>query len=186
MSLSQNQDAIDLLIADHQRVAKLFKEFDKLKNGGAEEELALVVESACAELKLHSLLELEIFYPAVRSRADGALLEQLQEADVEHDTVEGLIDKITALEPEDPMYKAHFSVLAEYVEHHVKEEEKQMFPLVRKLKDLDLGELGDEMQARKEDLLDELGEIDEEFEEDDAAYARNGSASEHRRSRTTN
>ena len=186
MSLSKNQDAIDLLVADHQRVAKLFKEFTKLKNDAAEEDLAAIVESACAELKIHGMLEMEIFYPAVRSRASEALLEQLREAEVEHDSVESLIDKLTAVEPEDPMYKAHFGVLAEYVEHHVKEEEREMFPLVRKLKDLDLVELGDEMQARKEDLLDQLGEIDEDLEEEDADFSRNGSASEHRRSRTTN
>ncbi|HKY03204.1 MAG TPA: hemerythrin domain-containing protein, partial [Burkholderiales bacterium] len=107
---------------------------------------------------------------------------------VEHESVEILIDKLAELEPSDPMYAANFTVLAEYVDHHVKEEEKEMFPKVRKLKDLDLDELGDEMQARKDDLLGQLGEVEDETliadeAEKETALKRGGSQESSRRPR---
>jgi hemerythrin superfamily protein len=166
MPASAQPDAIEILLADHRRVHKLFKEFDKLKRGEDLEAFVEVVESACAELQLHGMLELEIFYPAVRSQSDEAMEELLNEADVEHETVEALIYKLADLEPDDPMYAANFTVLREYVEHHVKEEEKELFPKVRKLKNLDLRELGIEMQARKDALLSELGEAEEEIDDE--------------------
>lgn len=173
MPASAQPDAIEMLLADHRRVRKLFKDFEKLKDGEDLEAFLQVVESACAELQLHGMLEIEIFYPAVRSRAGEELEDLINEADVEHETVEALIYKLADLEPEDPMYSANFKVLMEYVEHHVKEEEKELFPLVRKLRGLDLVELGATMQTRKDALLSELGEEEDDLfgdedEEEDA------------------
>jgi hemerythrin superfamily protein len=162
---TSDYDAIDLLTADHRRVSKLFKDFEQLKDGEDLEACMEIVESACAELKIHSMLELEIFYPSLRTWADETLDDLLNEADVEHESVELLIEKLAELDPSDPMYAANFVVLAEYVAHHVEEEERELFPRVRKIKDLDLEELGLEMQARKDELLEQIGDLEEDEED---------------------
>lgn len=167
MQATKDFDAIDILVGDHRRVSKLFKEFEQIKDGDDLEACMEIIESACAELKIHSMLELEIFYPALRGHADEEIEDLLNEADVEHESVELLIEKLADLDPSDPMYAANFTVLAEYVEHHVEEEEKELFPKVRKMEDLDLEELGAEMQARKDELLDQIGELDDEEDEDE-------------------
>lgn len=158
---AQQHNAIELLIADHERVKKLFKEFEKIKDGDDEEARVEIVESACAELKVHGMIEEEIFYPAVRSKAGEELKDILNEADVEHASVDELIDKLTEIEPSDRMYKAHFTVISAYVRHHVQQEEKEMFPRARELKELDLDELGIELRARKEDLMGDFFEDEE-------------------------
>ena len=178
-SKSEQQNAIELLTADHERVKKLFKEFEKIKDSDDQESCIENVKSACAELRVHSMIEEEIFYPAVRSKADQELEELLNEADVEHASVDQLIDKLAEIEPSDGMYKAHFMVICEYVKHHVQEEEKEMFPKVRKLKELDLDELGIELQARKEDLMGDFFEEDEtevDDSDDDKTATRRRSA----------
>lgn len=147
-------DAIELLLDDHKKVKKLFKEFEKVKEGDAEAKIALV-QQACMELKIHAMVEEEIFYPAVRDAIDEDDL--MNEAEVEHDSAKDLISQIEGMESEDPMYDAKFTVLGEYVNHHVEEEEKEMFVKVKKAK-LDLEALGEEMLARKEILMTEMQE----------------------------
>ncbi len=148
-------DAIELLQQDHRKVEDLFKQFEELKDED-EDAAAVVIESACAELQIHDTIETELFYPAVREQAEEEEVEDLlDEAEVEHDTVRELIEKLEEMEPDDPKRKAHFTVLSEYVKHHVQEEEKEMFPKVKKL-DLDLEELGSEMQDRKAELMSEM------------------------------
>ncbi len=167
-SKSEQQDAIDILLEDHKKVQKLFKDFEKLDRQDTEACQELV-GTACTELKIHSLLEKELFYPAVRDQVDKEEDEDLlNEAEVEHQTVDQLIETLEGMEPGDAMYAAHFTVLSEYVKHHVQEEEKEMFPRVRKLKSLDLEALGEEMTGRKEELMSELGggeDEDAELEE---------------------
>src|SRR5918993_3346812 len=145
------RNAIDLLTQDHKRVQKLFKDFEKVDRTD-EEAVRELVETACLELQIHSMLEEEIFYPAVRAQSSGQEQEDLlNEAEVEHETVDELIAKLHDLEADDPMYCAYFTVLAEYVKHHIKEEEHALFPKVEEL-DLDLSQLGEDMRLRREEL----------------------------------
>lgn len=147
------QDAIVLLTEDHKKVKKLFKEFEKVKEGSVEDKVALV-QQVLMELKVHTTIEEEIFYPAVRDAIEDDDL--MNEAEVEHDSAKDLISQIESMEPEDPMYDARFSVLGEYVNHHVEEEQEEMFAKVKKAK-LDLKALGEELLTRKESLMAEMG-----------------------------
>ena len=109
---------------------------------------------------------MEVFYPAVREAAAQEEVEDLlNEAEVEHSTVRQLIEKIEGMSPQDEKRSAHFTVLVEYVKHHVKEEEKEMFPKVKKLESLDLSALGRQMKERKAELMGEMG-IDAEAVEE--------------------
>jgi len=176
-SKSEEQNAIDMLLEDHKKVQKMFKDFEKLDREDTEACQELV-STACTALKVHSMLEKELFYPAVRDQVDKEEDEDmLNEAEVEHQTVDQLIETIEGMDPGDAMYAAHFTVLSEYVKHHVQEEEKEMFPRVKKLKSLDLEALGEEMKARKQELMAEFGgeedaelqEVDEDEEASDSA-----------------
>jgi len=165
-------DAITLLTDDHARVNKLFKAFQKAEKEDDLEAMEDVITTACAELDVHSKLEKELFYPAVREQADEELRDLLAEADVEHESVDALVHKLSEVKLDDEMYKASFTVLMEYVKHHVKEEEKEMFPKVRKLKRLDLDALGERMRARQEELMgDYLREAGYAAEDIEAAKA---------------
>ena len=166
------RSAIDMLTQDHRRVQKLFKDFEKIGRDD-DEAIRELVETACLELQIHSMLEEEIFYPAVRARAGDEKQEDLlNEAEVEHETVDELIAKVHALEADDPMYCAYFTVLAEYVKHHVKEEEQELFPKVLEMDGLDLDQLGEDMRLRREELFAEMERGDEEG---DATPGRKGS-----------
>jgi hemerythrin-like domain-containing protein len=145
--------AIDLLEEDHEKVKKAFKQFEKMDRSDAEGCRELV-ETVCAELRVHTTVEEEIFYPAVREAIEDEDL--MNEAAVEHETAKMLIEQLENMEPDDPNYFATFTVLGEYVMHHVKEEEGEMFPEAKKAKQLDLEALGEQMQARKEELTAEM------------------------------
>jgi hypothetical protein len=115
------------------------------------------------------MLEEEIFYPAVRAKADeddAATHDQRNEAEVEHETVDDIIAKLQELEPDDVMYAAYFKVLAEYVKHHVGEEERELFPAARGM-DIDLQQLGEDMRTRREELFAEMEAEDDEGEADE-------------------
>jgi hypothetical protein len=160
---NETANAIELLKQDHKAVEELFKQFEEVKDSD-EDAAAQIIESVCAELQIHDKLETEIFYPAVREAADEEEIEDLlDEAEIEHETVRELIEKIESMEWEDEKLHAHFTVLSEYVNHHVKEEEQEMFPQLSQLEDLDLESLGAEMIERKAELMSEMGiESDEE------------------------
>src|SRR5688572_33442944 len=160
----KKEDAIDLLKQDHREVEALFKEFEQLED--EMEAAEQVIETACTELKIHDKIETEIFYPAVREAAEQEEVEDLlDEAEVEHETVRELIGKLEGMDPTDEKRKAHFTVLTEYVKHHVQEEEKEMFPKLKKLKSLDLEGLGEQMKERKTELMAEMGVEMEESED---------------------
>ena len=146
---SKSQDAIELLKADHASVKQAFKEFEKMdhKDTATLQEL---VSTVCNELKVHTMIEEEIFYPAVREVIDDEDL--MNEAQVEHDSAKVLIEQLEGMKADDPLFVANFTVLAEQIEHHVKEEETEMFPEVKKRK-IDLDALGEKMLARKDELL---------------------------------
>jgi hemerythrin-like domain-containing protein len=164
------RDAIEMLVEDHKRVQKLFKDFEK--NDRADEEtLREIAETACMEVQIHAILEEELFYPAIRSHLpahDAARQNFLNESEVEHECVDELVAKLQELEPDDAMYSAYFNVLAEYVRSHIRKEEKDLFPLVRSMEALDLQQLAQDMRVRREELF---GEIEEGASEDEGAEA---------------
>jgi hemerythrin-like domain-containing protein len=147
-------DAIALLKEDHKTVSDLFEQFEKLGDRAHAAKQKLV-RKICAELKVHTQIEEEIFYPPVRA-ALGDEEDLMNEAQVEHDGAKGLIQQIQAGSASDPMTCARFLVLSEQIDHHVKEEREEMFPKARKT-DLDLVALGRELQARKEELEGRIG-----------------------------
>jgi len=146
MAETKPQDAIALLKEDHRAVEKLFKEFEDAKGEGRKEKLARQI---CLELTVHTTIEEQIFYPACDGKVDEDLLK---EAYVEHDAAKLLIAEIEAGSGEsDDFFDAKVQVLSEQIEHHVKEEEGELFPQVRKAK-IDLDGLGEQLAARKAEL----------------------------------
>jgi hemerythrin-like domain-containing protein len=155
---SKTLTAIDLLKEDHDKVKKAFKEFEKIDREDAET-LQQLVQTVCEELKVHTALEEEIFYPEVREAIEDEDL--MNEAAVEHESAKTLIEQLENMGADDPNFHATFTVLGEYVKHHVKEEEDEMFPEARKT-DLDFEELGARMRERKTELMGEAQEEEEE------------------------
>lgn len=147
-------DAIVMLMDDHQRVKALFKNYEKVKEDATADEKLALVTAVCNELTVHAEVEEAIFYPAAREAMDDA--ELLDEAEVEHASAKDLISQLGAMRPEDSLYDAKVKVLGEYIDHHVKEEESEMFPKAKKSK-LDTAALGEEMAMRKDELKKELG-----------------------------
>ena len=150
MMLEQDfTDAIALLKADHRNVEQLFAAFEEAKGASRKEKLAREI---CTELKIHTLLEEEIFYPAFEGKIEQDLLD---EAIVEHDGAKLLINDIEEGGPDEEFYDAKVKVLSEQIEHHVGEEEKPaegLFAQCRKT-EVDLVALRDRMLARKEELM---------------------------------
>ena len=153
---SRASGAIEMLKADHDKVKKAFKEFEKLEPEDTET-VRQLVETVCEDLKVHTTLEEELFYPAVREAIDDE--DIMNEASVEHETAKMLIEQLENMGPDDPNYRATFTVLGEYVLHHVKEEEGEMFPEAKK-SDIDFEALGERMRQRKEELVGATEEED--------------------------
>jgi hemerythrin-like domain-containing protein len=148
----QKQDAITLLTEDHDKVKKMFKDYDKLCKKDDTEGKEALSGQICRALTVHSQLEEEIFYPVVRKAIDDDTL--MNEAIIEHTTAKDLIAQIQSMRVSDPMYDAAVTVLGEYINHHVQEEQNEIFPKARKAK-IDLEELGIEMAERKKVLMEE-------------------------------
>lgn len=142
-----SQDAIALLKADHEAVSQLFAEYEKTRSAGNKK---LLVAEICTALSVHAQIEEEIFYPAIKAAMKDKLL--VPEAVVEHAGVKSLIAQLEGVEPDGEMYDAKVKVLSEYVKHHVKEEQTEMFTKAR-ASSVDMVELGARMAARKADLL---------------------------------
>jgi hypothetical protein len=143
-------DAIAMLKADHQNVDALFKRFE---NARTESSKRTLVGEICQELKVHTHLEEEIFYPAVREAIGEPLL--MDEAEVEHMSAKDLIAQLEEGDLGDKLYEAKVMVLGEYIRHHVKEEHKEIFPKTKK-SGIDLKELGARMQERKDALMKDM------------------------------
>jgi hemerythrin superfamily protein len=144
------QEATRLLRADHKHVNELFEQFESSRSATKKQSLALEI---CQELTIHAQIEEEIFYPAVQTALKDKTL--VPEAKVEHETLKFLIAQIQNESPDSELYDAKVKVLSEYVKHHVKEEQNEIFPKVKESK-LDLIELGAQMMARKEELQAKL------------------------------
>lgn len=148
----EEMDAVALLKADHRKVEEIFAQFEKARGSDRKRKLA---EQACLELKVHTTIEEEIFYPACRAKIEDDLLN---EAYVEHDGAKLLINDIEAGSPDDDFYDAKVKVLSEEIEHHVEEEEKRvegMFAQARAA-GLDMDALADAMRARRVTALEEF------------------------------
>lgn len=146
---STETDAIALLMEDHKKVKKLFKDFEKLSKKDDIEGKVEVAMQICEELTVHATIEEEIFYPAARAAINDD--DMLNEAEVEHATAKDLIAQIQEMSGDDEMYDAKVKVLSEYINHHVEEEETEMFPKAKKAK-MDLDGLGMQLMERKEEL----------------------------------
>jgi hemerythrin superfamily protein len=141
------QEATALLRADHKLVDTLFEQYESARSQTKKKTL---VEQICLELTVHAQIEEEIFYPQVKKVLKDD--ELIPEAVVEHATLKDLIAQLQEGEPGDEMFDAKVKVLSEYVKHHVKEEQNEIFPKVKSSK-LDLYELGEQLLLRKEELI---------------------------------
>lgn len=142
-------DATALLRADHKQVSSLFAAYEKTQSSAKKIEL---VSQICMELSVHAQVEEEIFYPAVKLALKDK--ELIPEATVEHATLKALIAQVEGVIPDGEMFDAKIKVLSEYVKHHVKEEQNELFPKASASK-LDMMALGDKLSARKAELLGE-------------------------------
>jgi len=147
---SGEKDAIQLLKADHREVEKLFGQFEKAKDEDRKQALA---DKICLELKVHTQIEEEIFYPAGREYLDDE--EMIDEAVVEHAAAKDLIAEIEGMQPSDDLYDAKVTVLQEQIEHHVEEEEKELFPKLKKT-DMDMKAVGAQLKSRKAELMAQM------------------------------
>jgi hypothetical protein len=141
---SKAQDAVTLLMADHKKVKALFSQFKKLRESGGPDEKSAIVEQICTELKIHTAIE------------DGDLMD---EALVEHAGAKELIAQLEDADPAEELYDAKVTVLGEQIDHHVEEEEGEMFPKAKKSK-LDTSALGAKMFDRQMELKAEMGVSD--------------------------
>jgi len=139
--MAATQDPIAKLTADHREVKRLFREFEG-KGDRAVKAKATLYEEIAEALTTHTALEEEVFYPGVRSVAEEMVAESLEE----HQQVKTLLADLAGLEPSDERFDAKMTVLIENVEHHAEEEEKEMFPRVKRaLSATQLRSLGTQM-----------------------------------------
>jgi hemerythrin-like domain-containing protein len=156
--------AVELLMSDHRNVEDLFEQYESEKEGD-EDTRRGIAQQICNELTVHTQVEEELFYPWLRENLDD--MELVEEAEVEHNGAKELIAQIETAESVDDHFNAMVKVLNEYIKHHVKEEEQEIFPEIRDRQE-ELDELGQAMAARKEELMEELGMVDEAAESEEA------------------
>lgn len=143
-------DAIALLTADHREVKRLFQQYQQLVDDEAEDgEKHLTAMQICLSLSVHAQVEEEIFYPEIQEAIKEPDL--VDEAVVEHASAKDLIAQLEESDPSDDLFDARVKVLGEYIDHHVKEEENEIFPQVRRAR-VDVEDLGRRMAERKEEL----------------------------------
>ena len=147
--MGQPKDAIALLKADHQKVRQLFAEYDAAGDRATRRSVATLV---FVELETHAQLEEHVFYPAVNEETEDGP-ELVTDSLEEHQTMKQLIQELRTIGPDTQAFDVKFHELRRHVEHHVVEEESEMFPLAAEELEEDLKDLRDEMQALKGDLL---------------------------------
>lgn len=145
-SRGREKTALDLLKADHKRVTELFSEFEEAQGESQKRKLAAEI---CKALTVHAQVEEEMFYPDVKAALKDK--ELVPEATVEHATIKNLVAQIEEDKEGGEMFEAKVKVLSEYVKHHVKEEESEMFPKIKQAS-LDLVEMGSRISERLESL----------------------------------
>ncbi|MGC2035267.1 MAG: hemerythrin domain-containing protein [Thermoplasmata archaeon] len=144
----KKEDAINIIKRDHDQLKELFEEFEKTEEPSKRRQIA---KRAIEDLKIHAVIEEELFYPRVRAKVGD---DTMNEADEEHHVAKVLVAELDSMGPRASHFEAKFIVLAESVRHHMKEEETEMLPKARKA-DLDFEEIGREMLQRKEELRTE-------------------------------
>jgi hypothetical protein len=142
---NDENDAIAMLKRDHDNVKALFDQFEKAERKAEKQK---IVKQAIEQLRIHAILEEEIFYPAVREHLKNGIMN---EADEEHHVAKVLVAELDTIDGDDDHFDAKFTVLSESVRHHIKEEEDEMLPKARDLK-IDFRTLGEKMERRKADL----------------------------------
>lgn len=147
---SAPSDAIALLEQDHREVEAMFEKFEKLESKTEKAQLAAKI---CLALTVHTMIEEEILYPPAHKKIEHDLVD---EAIVEHNGAKQLIAEIEAMKPSEHLYDAKVKVLSEYIKHHVKEEQDEMFPQLRS-SGIDLEDLGERLLQRKVELLEQMG-----------------------------
>ena len=162
------RDAIALLKQDHRTVSQLFDEFEKAD----EEEQSAIAQRVCQLLTVHAQIEEELLYPTAKEcfAGDEENEDLVNEAEVEHGSAKELIAKIEGMSSGDDHFAATVTVLGEYIKHHVREEENELFPQLKKT-ELDLKELGSRLADRKFALMEQMG-----IEEQEPPQARKRSA----------
>jgi hypothetical protein len=175
---SAREQVLELLKDDHKHVKKHFREFEKMdpeQDPQACQELAMRV---CDELEVHAQIEEDLFYPAARKAlAEKEGEDLIDEAEVEHHSAKQLMAELRALAPQDPKFKATFTVLGEYVKHHVKEEESEMFDQLGRAK-IQWEPLLQDMLDRQQELKSEKGLMEtNEPDVEDAMHASRGKSS---------
>ncbi len=166
-------DAIQLLKLDHEAVRRLFEDFEQ---AGADRKFELATE-ICQALTVHATIEEEIFYPRAQEAIEAEDL--MLEAEIEHDTVKQLIERIQGDDVDEIQLSAIIKVMNEYVNHHVNEEHRRLFPRVKR-SEIDLDALGKELRVRKQELeagfkasmTGESGAVDDDGEADDGTFGR--------------
>ena len=143
-------DAIALLEKDHREVEAMFEQFEKLESKPEKAQLAAKI---CLALTVHTTIEEELLYPPAHKKIEHDLVD---EAIVEHNGAKLLIAEIEAMKPSEHLYDAKVKVLSEYIKHHVKEEQDEMFPQLRS-SGIDLEDLGEQLMQRKNELLSQMG-----------------------------
>jgi len=143
-------DAVTALMTDHRTVEDLFKKYEAAKDDDAKKQE--IFRQIALELKVHTRIEEEIFYPASRPFVDEQ--DTVNEAVVEHASAKDLMAQIEGMAPSDDYYDAKVKVLQEMIEHHVEEEETEYFPELRK-SEMDLKAVGEQLKARKTELMRE-------------------------------
>ena len=144
--------AIDMLKEDHEKVKTLFQQYEAAGDR-AYKTKQRIAEEVFTELEVHTTLEEEIFYPAVKRKADQDGQALVAEALEEHHVVAVLMEELKSLDPKDERYDAKFKVLMENVAHHIEEEEEEMLPDAEEILREQLERLGEQMQGRKEELM---------------------------------
>ena len=146
-----SQDAVALLKADHREVDELVQQFEKARSDRKE----AIARRICTALTVHAQIEEELLYPAARNVLDPDDMDLVDEADVEHASIKQLVAEVESASPSDALYDAKVKVIGEYVKHHVKEEERELFPKLRRT-ELDLKALGVQLAERKQALMQEI------------------------------
>jgi len=150
-------DACTLLDADHRKVKKMFKAYEELtesRAASADQKKRDLANEICTELTIHAQIEEEIFYPALREAIKET--DVLEEARIEHASAKELIAQIQQADTADEKFDALVTVLGEYIDHHVKEERNEIFPKARAARGLDLMQMRDQLETRKEELMGEM------------------------------
>ncbi|MCE4553118.1 hemerythrin domain-containing protein [Pelomonas cellulosilytica] len=165
---------LDELKEDHKRVKKAYRQFQKLDPQEDRDEVEALVQQVLDELSVHATLEEELLYPAARQALSDEDL--IDEAEVEHESMHTLIDQLRGMSCDDEKYCARFTVLCEYVTHHVKEEESEMFPKLEHAR-MDWESLASEMTERRAELTGEPADAEDGSEQTPPPTARSaGSA----------